>query len=709
MISLILPYWDRQEAANKALNRLEDNYFNLKKDLEVIIVDDGNSIPFVMPENLLNACVIRMPRKTEPKSCISAWNEGVRQARGDVIVLSCIEILHEEPILNDMLIQLEDLGSNGYVLAAAWCPEGNEWHCHSSKPVPDCPPGSGISFCGMLYKELFNRAGGFDEDYREGAGYEDRDFILRLHKAGARFCIRDDLVVIHPKTGASINWGKEKFDRNLALYQSKWPKQAKKPVTFVCLKAGNYFGPEYVNILYDMVKRNLPFGYPGKFVCITDDPTGIDSDIEILPLPGNLEKWWGKLYMFKRGLFPDGDRIIFLDLDTVIVGGLQEIVKYDGQFATLQDFYFHNRIGPAVIMWEAGEYASSIWSEWFSTGMPRNELGDLWWLNNLDQGKFAAQSDKLQKLFPGSFVSFKAHCKPFAPKGTKVVCFHGYPRPHECDVEWVKRAWAVGGLSPTELEIIANTGCKFIDDNVIYSSSLNIPWLDLHPAHDRHAVIVGGAPSLNDTLDEIKYRANEGQDIFATNNCYKFLCAHSVNPYAHIIIDSRERNIEFVDSQNGRSFLASQCHPSVFKKSFNLGITLFHMNTEGILHSIPESNKPLHLISSGSTVGLAAMAVAYCLGYRTMHLYGMDSCYSKDMEHHAYRQPMNDGDIPMDVECDGRKFKCAPWMVDQAQKFQELAVQLVNDGVTITVAGDGLLQHIARSLGESFSENLEVA
>jgi hypothetical protein len=47
-----------------------------------------------------------------------------------------------------------------------------------------------------------------------------------------------------------------------------------------------------------------------------------------------------------------------------------------------------------------------------------------------------------------------------------------------------------------------------------------------------------------------------------------------------------------------------------------------------------------------------------------------------------------------------RKFKAAPWMVAQAQQFQEIAVQLANDGVILTVAGDGLLPYIARCLGE---------
>jgi hypothetical protein len=130
-------------------------------------------------------------------------------------------------------------------------------------------------------------------------------------------------------------------------------------LNILCLKAGTAYGPEYVNILFDMVRRNLISGYPGRFVCLTDDPTGLVAGIETLPLPGNIETWWGKLYMFKRGLFADGERVIFMDLDTLIIGDLGPLVAYDGQFATLRDFYFPQQVGPAIIAWEAGSLAAS--------------------------------------------------------------------------------------------------------------------------------------------------------------------------------------------------------------------------------------------------------------------------------------------------------------------------------------------------------------
>jgi hypothetical protein len=78
----------------------------------------------------------------------------------------------------------------------------------------------------------------------------------------------------------------------------------------VCIKAGPKFGPDYPNILFDMVRRSLAEGYPGTFTCFTDDASGLDEGIEVRPLPADLPGWWSKLALFKPGLFPEGDRVL---------------------------------------------------------------------------------------------------------------------------------------------------------------------------------------------------------------------------------------------------------------------------------------------------------------------------------------------------------------------------------------------------------------
>lgn len=695
MISLILPYWDRQEAANKAIHLLEKQYPGM--DLEVVVVDDGNKIPFVSPATSLNLKVIRLPNKPNPTPQSRAWNAGVHAATGNIICLSCVEILHEKPVLQKMAEQLKQMGKNGYVLASAWCPEINDWQCHSSFEVETLPKGTGPSFCGMLYRKTFDIVGGFDENYHDGAGYEDKDFVYRLLDAGVKFKIMDDLTVIHPKTGASIQWPSKGFERNRKLYMKKWGHKMPKPLTFVCLKAGTTYGPEYVNILFDMVRRNLTDGFPGQFWCITDDPSGLDDGIKTIPLPSDLETWWGKLYMFKRGLFPDGDRCLFMDLDTLLVGNIDDIAKYDGEFATLRDFYFPQQVGPAIIAWKAGGVASTIWDEWVNQSKPRHPQGDLWWINNLDQGRFARQIDILQDKFPSKFVSYKVSCNPYPPKGTSVVCFHGQPKPDNCGASWVAGVWKIGGNTAAELDSVANTDMETVRRNVASACERDLPWLEINPAHDKHAVIVGGGPSLKDTIEEVKWRSSIGDTVISINGSGEFLYKQGIFADIQVVIDARKHNARFMNPLWSKErYIASQCDSSVFDVSGSR-TTLFHMNTTGIESMLPE-DREANLISSGTTVGLAALVIAYTQGYRTIHLHGFDSSYSED--HHAYPQPENDQDVTVEVSVGERTFKCASWMAVQAQQFQTLALQLAAEGVIITVAGDGLIPHLAHCMSQ---------
>ena len=112
-------------------------------------------------------------------------------------------------------------------------------------------------------------------------------------------------------------------------------------LNIVCVNSNDYLGKgkKYVEILYDMVRRNLSEKVEGRFLCFTDDETPYNEGIIKKSLPGGLKGWWNKLYLFKDGLFDDGDLVVYFDLDTCIVGGLDNIIEYKGDFAILRDVY----------------------------------------------------------------------------------------------------------------------------------------------------------------------------------------------------------------------------------------------------------------------------------------------------------------------------------------------------------------------------------
>lgn len=227
-ISLILPYWNRAAATDRSLRSLAEHYPKL--DLEVIIVDDGSEAPYYAPRKMPWPVIIRrLPPKSKPKNPCLPINIGVFGSTGEHIALSNPEIVHREPILAQMRHEIVSGGPETYVIAAAWNPERKRWHCHSEKQRSDVgdvgsflPPGADYHFMTMMHRALWVASGGFDNDYREGAGYDDPDFVMRLARAGARFVRRDDLVVDHPRDDAHASWTPAMFARNRELFLSKW-------------------------------------------------------------------------------------------------------------------------------------------------------------------------------------------------------------------------------------------------------------------------------------------------------------------------------------------------------------------------------------------------------------------------------------------------------------------------------------------------------
>lgn len=212
--------------------------------------------------------------------------------------------------------------------------------------------------------------------------------------------------------------------------------------TVACVNVGNYLGrgAEYVNKLFHAVKNNTTRDF--KFACLTDDPSGLEDGIEPILIGNDAKGWWAKMYLFKKGVFPKGERIVFFDLDTLILDNIDELLDYQGEMAGLSDFYEPRRWATGVMLFEAGKY-TFIWDEWSVEKNHNLALGDMEFINSLDQGRLIKKFKFLQSLFPNRFASYKADCHPYPPEWSTVLCFHGVPRPHEA-VNWAKRAWNEG-------------------------------------------------------------------------------------------------------------------------------------------------------------------------------------------------------------------------------------------------------------------------
>lgn len=123
-------------------------------------------------------------------------------------------------------------------------------------------------------------------------------------------------------------------------------------VACVWVKANVPYGVEYVTNLRRMVAKHLPA--PHQFVCLTDRPKELPSGIEKfeVSLQPGIPGWWAKPFLFSPELERSlsASRMLYLDLDTLVVDSLSCIVEYPAPFALVPHAgTFNGRNGKAVV------------------------------------------------------------------------------------------------------------------------------------------------------------------------------------------------------------------------------------------------------------------------------------------------------------------------------------------------------------------------
>ena len=219
------------------------------------------------------------------------------------------------------------------------------------------------------------------------------------------------------------------------------------PVNVICMKWGTLYGPHYVNRLYGMTTRHL--SRPFRFVCFTDDSSGLRDEFETVPLPEirvdapyqNLP--WRKLAVFREAVGGLSGTTLFLDLDVVIVGTLDPFFDYFGEFCIIREWSDSERIvgNSSVFRFEIGAHADLL--DRYESKPTRHWIE----LYGVEQTylSHALGPDRLTYWPADWCVSFKKHClargmggllwnwlRPAKiPAGARIIAFHGTPNPHE--------------------------------------------------------------------------------------------------------------------------------------------------------------------------------------------------------------------------------------------------------------------------------------
>ncbi len=227
------------------------------------------------------------------------------------------------------------------------------------------------------------------------------------------------------------------------------------PVNVLCLKWGTRYPADFVNRLYRGVQRHLH--RPFRFVCVTDDPKGLDAGIscESFPPPppemGN-HSWpniFVKLMIFKDGFANLRGTTLFLDIDQIITGDLDCFFDYKpGEFCIIRNWIelrkrLFRRV-PSVgnsscFRFEAGEMN---WAYEKFLAEHEKAMNQRYFRTEQAFMTYAVASRQAVNWWPTDWVrSFKRSCeRPWplnhilAPRfvpGTRILCFHGNPDPDQ--------------------------------------------------------------------------------------------------------------------------------------------------------------------------------------------------------------------------------------------------------------------------------------
>lgn len=218
------------------------------------------------------------------------------------------------------------------------------------------------------------------------------------------------------------------------------------------------FTSEHVNTLFKMIARNTNVKF--NPVCITDNPKGLNKDIQYIPLwPNPCPKYGNKtrpncyyrLKMFDPAMRSIiGKRFLWLDLDCVITGNIDHILndqadfkiwRVDGEYMPCNGSMVLHRSGSRPHFWEKFN-PNNVHPVTGLQKMQGRPIGS-------DQAWISTQLDDAHDQFfmkKDGVYSYRCHIKKHGltelPDNASIVMFHGQHDPWHKDMQdkyqWVR-------------------------------------------------------------------------------------------------------------------------------------------------------------------------------------------------------------------------------------------------------------------------------
>lgn len=227
------------------------------------------------------------------------------------------------------------------------------------------------------------------------------------------------------------------------------------------------------------------------------------------------------------------------------------------------------------------------------------------------------------------------------------------------------------------LEFVVGTPQVDYQAHIRNALSLGLPYAD---QNQRRLNLIANGPSAACLPDDI-----HDADTMAINGALGLL-----DPTYWIACDPQALVADFLHAPPRQTayLVASKCHPAVFKALEDLDVRLWHVDDQ----EIPDH--PTVPVACSAT--LCALSLAMRLGYRVIHVYGWDLCFS-GLEHHATPNPMSSTPerVALELELgDGKPtqhFDTTATWVCEMKDAEKILPMLSWAGMQITIHGRSLV------------------
>jgi 2-polyprenyl-3-methyl-5-hydroxy-6-metoxy-1,4-benzoquinol methylase len=249
-------------------------------------------------------------------------------------------------------------------------------------------------------------------------------------------------------------------------------------------------------------------------------------------------------------------------------------------------------------------------------------------------------------------------------------------------------------LDATEKQTVAYCIPLWLRDEQIKHAIARVPGR-IAPAYDARpesVAVVCYGPSLNETWEQVR----DFPVIISCSGAHKFLLERGIVPTYHVEVDPRAHKTLLMGPPHPdvEYLIASTCHPKLFDHLAGQRVTLWHVfdsKEEGI-RTLPHGE---WAITGGCNVGLRALTLAGFLGFRDLHVFGMDGCEGASGKHAAAHPNQPTGSAACEYPPgSGTVYRTTPAMLEAARGTWHELDQM--PAVRATFYGEGLVQAMAR-------------